>query len=233
VLVPEQPLGREHGRVLREVLSVHDQVLPVHVHLDVVDALGPQLVDHMQGHPDVSHEDLHRRLRVLVLEEEEDAVLAAALRRLADSLDEPLPTLRIGRLKWVVVALDPRPDDEVCAERAREVGGRDGAAPSFLPRLLVRGREAAAAKAGIEVEPRRDAVDVAVPECRTHLAEVLLGKLLRIVELVAVDEVSEAVDRPLHPLHRRLSRPLRLVAAGDEASGHRAERPDAETGLHR
>jgi hypothetical protein len=80
-----------------------------------------------------------------VLEEEEDAVLTAALRRLADSVDEPLPTLRIGRLERVVVALDPRPDDEVCAERAREVSGRDRAAPGFLARRFVgRGKSAAA-----------------------------------------------------------------------------------------
>jgi hypothetical protein len=38
VLVAEQPLGGEQRRVLGEALAVHDQVLPVHVDLDVVDA---------------------------------------------------------------------------------------------------------------------------------------------------------------------------------------------------
>ena len=40
VLMAEQPLGGEHRRVLGEVLAVHEQVLPVHVDLDVVDPLG-------------------------------------------------------------------------------------------------------------------------------------------------------------------------------------------------
>ena len=35
MLVAEQALGGEQRRVLGEVLAVHDQVLPVHVHLDV------------------------------------------------------------------------------------------------------------------------------------------------------------------------------------------------------
>ena len=69
MLVAEQALGREQCCVLGEVLAVHDQVLPVHVDLHVVDPLGAQLVDHVQRHADVAHEDLHRRLGVLVLEE--------------------------------------------------------------------------------------------------------------------------------------------------------------------
>ena len=73
VLVAEHALGGEQRRVLAQVLAVHDQVLPVHVDLDVVEALGAQLVDHVQRHADVAHEDLHRRLGVLVLQEELDA----------------------------------------------------------------------------------------------------------------------------------------------------------------
>ena len=102
----EQALGGQHGRVLAEVLAVHDQMLPVHVDLDVVEALRPQLVDDVQGHADVPHQDLHRRLRVLVLEEQQDAVVGTALRGLADPLDQPLPALGIRRLERVVVALD-------------------------------------------------------------------------------------------------------------------------------
>ena len=121
VLVPEQPLRREQRRVLGQALPVHQQVLPVHVDLDVVEALRAELVDDVQRHPDVPHQDLHRRLGVLVLEEEQDPVLAAALRRLPDPVHEPRPRLRIGRLERVVVALDPGPDDEVRADLAGEV----------------------------------------------------------------------------------------------------------------
>ena len=80
VLVAEQAFGGEQRRVLGEVLAVHDQVLPVHVDLDVVDPLGAQLVDHVQRHADVAHQDLHRRLGVLVLEEDRHAAVARVLR---------------------------------------------------------------------------------------------------------------------------------------------------------
>ncbi len=116
MLVPEQALGGEHGGVLAERLAVHDQVLPVHVDLDVRDALGAQGVDDVQRHADVAHEDLHRGLGVLVLEEELDAVLVADLRRLGHPLDEPLPGLRVLGLERIVVALDPGPADHVDAE---------------------------------------------------------------------------------------------------------------------
>jgi hypothetical protein len=62
VQVPEQPLGRQQGGVLGEVLAVHDQVLPVHVDLDVVEPLRLKLVHDVQAHADVAHQDLHRRL---------------------------------------------------------------------------------------------------------------------------------------------------------------------------
>ena len=108
MLVPEESFGREQRCVLAEALVVHEQVLPVHVDLDVVDALGAERVDHVQRHPDVAHEDLHRRLGVLVLEEEQDSVLLAPLRGLPDPVDEPGPALGVRRLERVVVALDPR-----------------------------------------------------------------------------------------------------------------------------
>jgi hypothetical protein len=113
VLVTEHPFGRAESGVLGEALAVHDQVLPVHVHLDVLEPLGSELVDHMQRHADVPHVDLHRRLRVLVLEEQEDPLLPAALGGLTDAVDEPGPTLPVGSLERIVVALDAGPDDEV------------------------------------------------------------------------------------------------------------------------
>src|SRR5262249_32113621 len=45
VLVAEHALRCEERRVLAEALAVHEQVLPVHVDLDVVEALGAELVD--------------------------------------------------------------------------------------------------------------------------------------------------------------------------------------------
>ena len=136
---PSSALGGEQRGVLRQVLAVHQQVLPVHVHLHVVDPLRAQLVDHVQRHPHVAHQDLHRGLGVLVLEEQLHAVAGAHLGGLADPLDQPAPGVRVGGLERVVVALDPGPDDEVGAERAGEVGGLAGEPAG----LVARGRRRA------------------------------------------------------------------------------------------
>ena len=90
----------------------------------------------------------------------------------------------------------------------------------------------AAPELRVEVQPGRDAVDVVLAERVTHLVEVLLPELLRVVELVAVDQVAEPVHGAANPLGRGLVRPLRLVAGGDESRHHRPEGPDPEAGLH-
>jgi len=67
--VTEQALlAASSAGVFRQVLAVHQQMLPIHVDLDVVDSLRAELVDDVQAHADVAHQDLHRRLGVLVLE---------------------------------------------------------------------------------------------------------------------------------------------------------------------
>src|SRR5439155_20471594 len=47
MLVAEQALRGEQGRVLGQALPVHEQVLPVHVHLHARDAAYAELVDHV------------------------------------------------------------------------------------------------------------------------------------------------------------------------------------------
>ena len=113
VQMPEQLLGRQERRVLGQMLAIHQQVLPIHVDLDVVDPLRPQLMDHVQRHPHVAHQDLHRRLGVLVLQKQRHALVPAHLRRLPEPLDQPAPGVRVRRLEGIVVALSSGPDDEV------------------------------------------------------------------------------------------------------------------------
>ena len=192
----------------------------------------PQRVDHVQRHADVAHEDLHRGLGVLVLEEELDAVLGADLGRLGDPLDEPLPRLRVRGLERVVVALDPGPADHVRADRAGELGRLAGEPARLGARRRVGRREPAAPEARVEVEPRADRVDPVPVERVAHLVEVVGVELAGIVELVVVDQVAETLDRAAHALGRRLAGVVRLVAAGHEARDHRAECPDAEARPH-
>ena len=70
-----------------------------------------------------------------------------------------------------------------------------------------------------------DGVDAVAAERSAHVLEVLLGELLRVVELVVVDEVAEPVDRAPDAVGHRLTGPLRLVPARDEPGHHRPESP--------
>ena len=229
----EQSLGGEQRGVLREVLAVHDQVLPVHVDLDVVEPLGAQLVDDVQRHAHVAHVDLHRGLGVLVLEEELDALVRAALGGLADAVDQAGPAVGVGRLERVVVALDPGPDDEVRVELARELRRRDRAPHGLVANAVIGRAEPAATEHRVEVKAGRDAVDPVPVEGVAHGVEVVLGELLWIVELVVVDQPVEPVDRAADLAHGVVTRPLGLIATRYEAGDHRPERPDPQTRLRR
>ena len=61
---------------------------------------------------------------------------------------------------------------------------------------VVRRREPALAEARIQMRARGDGVDAVPAERAADLVEVLLGQLLRVVELVVVDQVAEAGDGP-------------------------------------
>ena len=114
------------------------------------------------------------------------------------------------------------------AELAREIDRREGAAQRLRPRRPVGRSETTTAEARIEVQARREAVDVVSVQCVADLIQVVLRQLLRIVELVAVDQIAEALDGVANTVDRRLVREVRLVAARDEPRRHRAERPDPE-----
>ena len=134
----EQSLRGQQGHVFGHVLAVHDQMLPVQIELDVVDAASAQSVDDMQGHAYVAHEDLHGGLGVLVLQEQLDSVAGAHSGCLLDAIDEAAPTLRIRGLEGVVVALDTRPDDVVRSQAAGELGSVQRPLQSQRPHLVVR-----------------------------------------------------------------------------------------------
>ena len=232
MVVAHKPLRGQQRRVLREILPVHDQVLPVHVDLDVVDALAAQLVDDVQGHADVPHQDLHRRLGVLVLQEERHAPLAASRRDLADTVDEARPRVCVRRLEGIVVALDPGPEDHLRADVAGEVGGLERLPQRISPHGVVRRRESALAEARIQVRAGGDRIDPVAGQRRPDVVEVVPRQLLRVVELVVVDVALEPRDGARHPLGSGLPGVLRLVAARHEARDHRAQRPDTEARLH-
>ena len=156
----------------------------------------------------------------------------AALRRLADPLHEPCPALGVRRLEGVVVALDPRPDDEVGAELAGEVGRLERPLERLLADRGIGRDEAALPKARIEMEPGADGVDPVVAEHAPHLVQVRRRELLGVVELVVVDQPLESLDRAGDALDGRLARELGLVAAGHETRRHRPERPDPEARPH-
>ena len=144
--------------------------------------------------------------------------------RLQISAASPMPSIsqchesHVGRLEGVVVALDPGPDDHVGAERAGELRALAHDPPRLGAHVLVGVDEAAAAEARVEVQAAGDAVDVVVAERRLDVAEVLVRELLRVVELVAVDQVAEALDRAVHLLGDRFG------VVGVRRAGSRRER---------
>jgi hypothetical protein len=78
------------------------------------------------------------------------------------------------------------------------------------------------------VEPAGEAVDPVAVERVAHGIQVVAGELLRVVELVVVDQLAEARDGGAHLLDGRRARQLGLVPAGVEAGGHVPEGPDPQ-----
>ena len=134
---------------------------------------------------------------------------------------------RVRRLKRVVVALDPRPDDEVGAELAGEVDRVKRLSQRLRPRRGVRRDEAASAEARIEVHTTCKAVDVMPVQGAADLVQVVLRQLLRVVELVAVDQVSETLDSLPYACSGGFAQPLRLVTTRHKACDHGPKRPDS------
>src|SRR5207245_8988840 len=159
---------------------------------------GTQLVDDVQGHADVAHQDLHSRLGVLVLEEELDPVFLAPLRGRSYAFYQPSPALAVRRLERIVVALDAGPDDEVRPQAAGHVG-RGQRAPHRLGanRRIRRAQPAAAAKR-VEMQTGGDTVDAVPAESVLDRRAIALVDLLRVVELVVVDKVADAGHWPCH-----------------------------------
>ena len=211
MLVAEQALGGQQRRVLGQVLAVHDQVLPVHVDLHVVDGPARAACASTYRHMPML------RIRIFIAGSEflcsRSSLMpcrAHSLGGLAQALDQPAPGVGVGGLERVVVALAARPDDQVRAERAGErgrVAQRSGAPRARSARIGV--DQPAAAEARIEVQAAGDAVDVVTAERGAHVVEVVLGELVGIVELVAVDQVAEpghGAVRPSRPPARSCSR---------------------------
>src|SRR5215218_8596975 len=123
VLVAELVLRGQEVGVLGQVLAVHYEVLPVHVDLQIgsVHPEGVDLLDREESHTDVLHQDLHSRLRVLVLQKDLHVLLVGMVGQLGDALHKATPDLRIRALESVVIALSARPDDEVSPYSGAEV----------------------------------------------------------------------------------------------------------------
>src|SRR5579884_3370338 len=189
-------------------------------------------VDHVQRHPDVAHEDLHRRLGVLVLEEEQPALRRETLRDLADPVDQASPHLGVRHLERIVVALAAGPDDHLRLDLAGEIRRLEQDPERLGAHAVVEVREAALLEALVDVQPAGDRVDPVALEGRSDVVEVVAVQLARVMELVVVDQVAEPADRAVHLFGHRLVPLVRLVAAGHETRDHRSERPDPERCPH-
>ena len=149
-----------------------------------------------------------------MLQEQLDPVLAR--RRSAAS---PIPSishcprLGVGRLERVVVALAAGPDDQVRAQRAGEVGRLADDPPRLAADPGSGLTRPPRPNRGSRCKPAGDAVDVVAAERRADLVEVVGRELVRVVELVAVDQVAEPLDGAVHLLGDRLG-VVAVLAAG-------------------
>ncbi len=152
--------------------------------------------------------------------------------RCGDPVDEPRPGGAVGGLEGVVVALDPRPDDELRPQLPRQLDPLERQPERRLPGRVVGRGKPTLRKARIEVQPARETVDPMPPKRLLHRRQVLAGELLRIVELVIVHQPAQPRNRRLHLLHRRDPRQLRLIPTRIEPRRHRPKRPNPQRHLH-
>ena len=152
-------------------------------------------------------------------------VLGAPARDLADAVDEARPRVAVGRLERVVVALDAGPEHHLRADLAGEARRRQRLGKRVRAHAVVGRRQAALAEARVEMRARADGVDAVAAERLADVVEVLLGQLLRIVELVVVDEVAQPVDGARHPLDGRLARRTPAGSRRGRTSSPSARKP--------
>ena len=166
-----------------------------------------QLVDHVQRHPDVRHVDLHRRLGVLVLEEEQAPVRREPLGDLRDAVDQPRPRSR--RTAPGTGSCSPRRRARrSSARRSRRRGRPPRAEPSAsrAHRVVERGQPALA-EARVDVQARRRSRRSRARRAPRAPRRGCRGSSSpRIVELVVVHQVAEPGDRAVHLLRDRLVR---------------------------
>jgi hypothetical protein len=89
------------------------------------------------------HQDLHRRLAILVLEKDLDALLVGVVGQLGYRLHKSAPHLRVGTLEGVVVPLGPRPDYEVRPYLRAQIYAASQSVYPLSPELVIRVDEGA------------------------------------------------------------------------------------------
>src|SRR5829696_1203835 len=182
---------------------------------------------------DVLHQDLHRRLGVLVLEENLDAPLVGVVGHLGYPLDETAPHLRVGSLESVVVPLCPRPDDEVRPHLRAQVHAALEGVDALSAQAIVRVDEGTQGVGRVGVEPCGDhgQVHTVLFQDREDLLDVLLVDLAGVVVLEAIKKVREPLGYAPGLVYHRLAGGLRVVAGRHEAGNGRPESPDAHAVL--
>src|SRR5581483_7880008 len=93
------------------------------------------------------------------------------------------------------VPLDARPQDHRRPELTREARSVDRLRERRIANRVFGRRQSALPVAMIQMRPGRNCVDPVTVERLTYVVEILGRELLRVVELVVVDQVPEPLDR--------------------------------------
>ncbi len=123
MLVTKFPFGMEQRRVLRQVLAIHDEVLPVHVDQEArsVDSQTANTVNGVEGGGNIAHENVHSRFAVFVFQEDRHSLRRSVCHHFAHAIDKLVPGVGVFALEIVVVAFSAGPDDKVCSQRGGEI----------------------------------------------------------------------------------------------------------------
>ena len=188
-----------------------------------------ELVDHVERHPDVPHQNLHRRLGVLVLEEDGHPPLARVVAA-SPTPSTNAPTTPRRRLERVVVALDARPDDHVGSDRpARSIASR--VSRSASSRVASSGEQRAPLPKRASRGDRSRCIDP-VPLSASRTASRFSGESSAGSGTRSRRSGLPARQPPSAPSRRSNPGQLGLVAPGVEPRRHVPERPDPQARLH-
>src|SRR5579875_931974 len=234
MLMTKFPLGMEQRGVFGQVLAVHNEVLPVHVDLQArgVHAQAAHAVNNVEAGGDVAHQNVHRRLAVLVLQEDGHALRGRVRHDFAHPFDELVPGVNIVALEVIVVALGAGPDDEMRAQRGGKVHAALERVDALAAQRFVRIDEGPQFIGRIGMQAGGNTINIHRPQRGLDTIYDILIDLARIMILQAINQVGQPIDDAAGLRYHVFVRDFGVIARRYKARNVGAKGPDAQAVLN-